>query len=165
LIVVIAIIAILASVSIVGYNQFIENARDSRAETELDVIVRQLEAEYYVDDYETDDYTVAYNPSEVAFTVTEITVDSVDSDEKLQDAIVAAINAAMDEDNDEVAVDYVDEDSIDANADPGELIIQLATSTIEYDENATEEFTLTYYAAGGTAELEVTINFVDYVAP
>lgn len=52
LIVVIAIIAILAAVSIVGYNQFIEQARDSRAATELDVIVRQLESEYYVDAYE-----------------------------------------------------------------------------------------------------------------
>jgi prepilin-type N-terminal cleavage/methylation domain-containing protein len=47
LIVVIAIIAILASVSIVGYNQFIQNARDSRAATELDVIIRQVEAYEY----------------------------------------------------------------------------------------------------------------------
>ena len=49
LIVVIAIIAILAAVSIVGYNQFIDQARDSRASTELDVIVRQVESAYYVD--------------------------------------------------------------------------------------------------------------------
>lgn len=49
LIVVIAIIAILAAVSIVGYNQFIQQARNSRAETELDVIIRQVESEYYVD--------------------------------------------------------------------------------------------------------------------
>lgn len=76
LIVVIAIIAILASVSIVGYNQFIQNARDSRASTELDVIVRQLEAEYYVDGYEVTeltDYNVTgpdatYTASEASFT-------------------------------------------------------------------------------------------------
>jgi prepilin-type N-terminal cleavage/methylation domain-containing protein len=49
LIVVIAIIAILAAVSIVGYNQFINNARQSRANTELAVIQRQVEANFYVD--------------------------------------------------------------------------------------------------------------------
>lgn len=49
LIVVIAIVAILAAVGIVGYTQFIQNARDTKAQAELDQIVNVLRAEASVD--------------------------------------------------------------------------------------------------------------------
>ncbi len=45
LIVVIAIVAILASVAIVGYTQFIQNARESKAQTELDQVVNMVRAD------------------------------------------------------------------------------------------------------------------------
>jgi type IV pilus assembly protein PilA len=42
LIVVIAIVAILAAVGIVGYTQFIQNARETAAQSELDQVVNVL---------------------------------------------------------------------------------------------------------------------------
>jgi prepilin-type N-terminal cleavage/methylation domain-containing protein len=49
LIVVIAIVAILAAVGIVGYTQFIQNARDTKAQSELDQVVNLLYADALVD--------------------------------------------------------------------------------------------------------------------
>lgn len=49
LIVVIAIVAILAAVGIIGYTQFINQARDSNAKTELDQVVNVLRAQALAD--------------------------------------------------------------------------------------------------------------------
>lgn len=49
LIVVIAIVAILAAVGIVGYTQFIQNARDTKAQSELDQLLNVLYADSLVD--------------------------------------------------------------------------------------------------------------------
>ena len=52
LIVVIAIVAILAAVGIIGYTQFINQARDSNAKTELDQVVNVLRAQALADGLE-----------------------------------------------------------------------------------------------------------------
>ena len=49
LIVVIAIVAILAAVGIVGYTQFIQNARETAAQSELDQVVNVLRTEAAVE--------------------------------------------------------------------------------------------------------------------
>lgn len=49
LIVVIAIVAILAAVGIVGYTQFIQNARDTKAQSELDQLINVLYADSLVE--------------------------------------------------------------------------------------------------------------------
>jgi len=54
LIVVIAIVAILAAVGIIGYTQFINQARDSNAKTELDQVVNVLRAQALADGLEID---------------------------------------------------------------------------------------------------------------
>jgi prepilin-type N-terminal cleavage/methylation domain-containing protein len=72
LLVVIAIVAILAAVSIIGYQQFIVKARESRANTELQVIVRQIELAYYNHAYHGNDgstFTVSYTPPTIKFSL------------------------------------------------------------------------------------------------
>ncbi len=49
LIVVIAIVAILAAVGIIGYTQFIQNARDTKAQSELDQLINVLYADSLVE--------------------------------------------------------------------------------------------------------------------
>jgi Tfp pilus assembly protein PilE len=111
LVVVIGILAILSSVSIVG-NQFINNARTSRARTELSIVQRLVEAQYYVDSFEYteagSEATVSYEPLTDTFTVTyDGAVGS--NEKKIADAISAAINAAQD--NDELAQHSVNDPS------------------------------------------------------
>lgn len=104
LVVVIGILAILSSVSIVGYNQFITNARTSRARTELTIVQRLVEAQYYADSYDYlevgSEATVSYEPLTDTFTVTYD--GEAGNESEIGDAIAAAINAAQD--NDDLAV-------------------------------------------------------------
>ena len=67
LLVVIAILAILASVAVVGYTAFINNAKDSKAKSELHQIVTYIDAEL-MDDGKWD-VTVGEGDSAVVYTI------------------------------------------------------------------------------------------------
>ena len=61
LIVVIAIVAILAAVGIVGYTQFIQKARETAAQAELDQVVNVLRTEAAVEQIKDEDGNVLVN--------------------------------------------------------------------------------------------------------
>jgi prepilin-type N-terminal cleavage/methylation domain-containing protein len=182
LIVVIAIIAILASVSIVGYNQFIQNARDSRASTELDVIVRQLEAEYYVDGYEVETLTVYdsdYSATAASFTLSSgafaidlvFEEDNADDGEEndaaeamLLELITDAISSAVEDLADTDIVGSEDPEADAEAATDGALYV-----SVEVTDVTTPAVTLEiwYGVEGGKAQLDVsdwtfTIDFTGY---
>jgi prepilin-type N-terminal cleavage/methylation domain-containing protein len=96
MVVVIGIIAILSAASIVGYTRFIRQARESRVDTELAVIIRQIELAYYADPYEGDDgspFTVGYDVSGKTFSIMDETgaLTLQDAESRLAEAINSAI--------------------------------------------------------------------------
>jgi prepilin-type N-terminal cleavage/methylation domain-containing protein len=98
LVVVIGIIAILAAVSIVAYTQVIRQARESRVNTELEVIIRQIELAYYADPYQGDDgssFTVSYEVAAQRFAITDGTGDLTLSNAETR--LAEAINQAITE--------------------------------------------------------------------
>jgi type IV pilus assembly protein PilE len=163
LIVVIAIIAILAAVSIVGYNQFIDQARDSRASTELDVIVRQVESEYYVDPYEAATYSITFEPSTSTFTITEAGAGIADVS-AFTAALVAAINEAMDTATVAVASASAGAASeAEQTVTEGQLYVFGATDFNGLTIDANDSFAdveLEYWVAGGKAVWTVDIEFI-----
>jgi hypothetical protein len=144
------------------------NGVDIDASAELNIIVRQVESEYYVDPYifgdEMSGFTIAYDPMLSTFVVTGQGSSGLVDAVALADAIAETINAAMD---DEVDVAYSSASTgtakeTEQSVSSGTLYIFGSTDFAGFDQNANRTFAnveLEYWVLGNKAVWNVTVVY------